>query len=394
MRTAIIIGAVAGVLGLVGLFVSGSGQFFQAYLFAFMFWIGISLGSLAFLLLHILSGNRWGLAIRRVVEAGAANIWVMAILFVPLLFGLTTLFPWARPAEVAASTSMQAQTFYLNVPFFIIRAVIYFVVWFLLAFLANRVITRRSKLTPEGAARDSHQGLGGVGLIAYAFTMSFAAIDWLMSLQPFWSSSVFGLLVIFGQVLTTIAFAVLALNLIPGLSLGRSWTHATTPIPYRDLGAMMMTLVMGWAYLAYFQLLIIWAGNLPHEVSWYIARTQGGWSYVAIFVAVFQFVLPFLILISARVRHNMRILSWLSILLLVGYLVNLWWNVKPAFYPGFSISWLDFVLPVAIGGFWVAGFLYALKRRPLLTPAEEQILDPVAEQTAAQAHQAPGLKTK
>jgi len=382
MRIALIVGLVAGVISVAGLFVSGPDLFFQAYLYSYMFWIGISLGSLALLLLHLLTGNRWGLAIRRIVEAGAGSIWVMAVLFIPLLFGLSRLYTWARPADVAASSTLQFQTWYLNLPFFIGRAVLYFVVWIGLATLANRLIARKAAAEAAGTpSSESHQGLGGLGLIAYVLTMSFAAVDWLMSLQPFWSSSIYGLLVIFGQVLTTLAFAVLTLNLFPGLGLGRNWTKDTTPIPYRDLGAMMMTLVMGWAYLAYFQLLIIWAGNLPHEVSWYIGRTQGGWSVLAIFVVVFQFALPFLILISGRARHNLRVLAWLAGALLVADLVNIFWLVKPAFYQGLTVGWLDIVMPFAIGGLWVAGFLYILKRRPAMSASELQSLNPAGERS-------------
>jgi len=394
MRIAVIVGVIAGLLSLVGVFVSGSASFFQAYLFAFMFWIGISLGSLALLLLHILTGNRWGLAIRRIVEAGAANIWVMAVLFVPLLFGLSTLYTWARPADVAADPTLQVQTWYLNLPFFIGRAVLYFIVWLLLAFFANRFISRRANTTLGEDLPAGNQGLGAGGLILFTLTMTFAAIDWVMSLQPFWSSSVYGLLTILAQVMNAMAFAILILNLFPGLSLGKKWTHETTPIPYRDLGAMMVTFIMGWAYLAYFQLLIIWAGNLPHEVSWYVTRTGGGWSYVGIFIAVFQFAVPFLILISSRARHNLRVLAWMGGLLLFANLVNIFWNVKPAFYASFSLSWLDFIVPIAIGGFWIAGFLFALKRRPALTAVEEQALDPEPVPEKAVANEVPQFKSK
>lgn len=379
MRIALIVGVAAGLLSGAGFFISGSAAFFQAYLFAFMFWIGISAGSLALLLLHLLTGSRWGLAIRRVSEAGASNLWIMAVLFVPLLFGLSTLFSWARPADVAASATLQLQTWYLNVPFFIIRAVLYFAAWILLAFFANRMVARRAAAAPGESAPAGNQGLGAGGLIVYFLTMTFAAVDWVMSLQPFWSSSVYGMLVIFGQVLAALAFSILILNLIPGLSLGKKWTHETTPIPYRDLGAMTVTLIMGWAYLAYFQLLIIWAGNLPHEISWYITRTQGGWSFLGIFIALFQFAVPFLILISGRARHNMRILAWLGGLLLFTNLVNIFWNIKPAFFTSLSISWLDFSLPIAMGGFWIFGFLFALKRRPALTAVEAQAIDPAEE---------------
>lgn len=374
LRVALIIGVAAALVSAAGLFVSGPAAFFQAYLIAFMFWMGISLGCLALLLTHILTGNRWGLAIRRVVEAGAADIWVMAILFVPLLFGLSTLYTWARPADVAANPTLQLQSWYLNLPFFIGRAGLYFIIWLLLAFFTNRAIARRAVAAPGDPTGTGNQGLGAGGLILYILTMTFAAIDWVMSLQPFWSSSVFGLLTILAQIMTGIAFAILILNLIPGLGLGKKWTSETTPIPFKDLGAMTVTFLMSWAYLAYFQLLIIWAGNLPHEVIWYVTRIQGGWSYVGIFVAIFQFALPFLILISGRARHNMRVLARLGGVLLFANLVNLFWTVKPAFYDSFSISWLDIIVPIAIGGFWIAGFLFALQRRPALTAVEEQAL--------------------
>lgn len=379
LRIALIVGVVAGLISVAAFFLSERASFFQAYLFSFMFWTGISLGSLALLLTHILTGNRWGLAIRRITEAAAKNIWVMAVLFVPLIFGIPTLYAWARPAFVAANPTAQLQTWYLNVPFFIGRAVFYFLVWILLAYFANRFIARRARVAAGEPLPAGNQGFSSAGLILYTLTMTFAAVDWTMSLQPFWSSSVYGLIVIMSQLMTAIAFGVLFLNLIPSLSLGKKWTYKTTPIPYRDLGAMMVTLIMSWAYLAYFQLLIMWAGNIPHEVTWYIARTQGNWSFVAIFIALFQFALPFLILISSKARHSLRVLAWMGGTLLFANLVNVFWEVKPAFYSSFSISWLDFTVPIAMGGFWVAGFLFALIRRPALTALEEQAIDPTLQ---------------
>jgi hypothetical protein len=287
------------------------------------------------------------------------------------------LFPWARPAEVQASAILQAKTFYLNVPFFIIRAVVYFALWILMAFMVNRLAGQlgRSRET-DVILRGRLQGMGALYLIIYVLTMTFASVDWLMSIQPFWNSSIFGLIIIIGQVLTGMAFALLALNLFPGLSLGRRWTADATPMPYSDLGALMMTFVLGWAYLAYFQLLIIWAGNIPRETIWYIARSTGGWNIIAILIALLQFVLPFAILISFRARHNLRVLGMLGGLLLFASLMTAFWHVKPAFFPGvFTVSWLDIVMPVALGGIWFAAFLYNLSRRPALTPADQAALE-------------------
>lgn len=377
-----VVGIAAAALSVVGLFTSGAAAFFQAYLLGFVFWLSLSLGLLALLLTHFLMRTHWGLTIRRVAEAGAGSLWVMAILFIPIVLGMTYLFPWARPAEVQASAVLQAKTFYLNVPFFLVRAVAYFAIWILLAVTANRLSSRLN--FAEGDAqevvRGRLQGLGAFGLILYILTMTFASVDWMMSIQPFWSSTIFGMIIIIGQVLTALAFTLVMLNLLPGQSLGSKWNYLTTPVPFQDLGALLFAFIVGWAYLAYFQLLIIWAGNLPREVTWYQARTAGGWNIVAILVALFQFVLPFLALLSIRARHNLRVLGGLGLMLVVTFFVNLFWHIKPAFSPGvLAISWLDIVVPVAIGGIWLAVFLFHLSRRPALRAEEQKVLRLKAE---------------
>lgn len=376
-RLALIAGAAAAVLSVVGLFVSGAGLFFQAYLYAYLFWFGISLGLLAFLLLHFLTGSRWGLALRRVAEAGAANLWVTALLFIPLVFGIPYLYPWAQPGAIPDVHGMEFKAAYLTTPGWIIRAVIFFAVWIVLALVVNRNAARLAEAGPveEPRIRARLQGLGAGGLILYVLTMTLASIDWLMSLHPLWTSTIFGLMIIVGQILTALAFGVLMLNAFPSLTQGRRWTGTATPIPYRDLGALMLTMVMGFAYMAFFQFLIMWAGNIPREAVWYLARGEGGWGVVAVILAVFQFALPFAILLSIRARYNLKVLAGLGAMLLLVYLLNMFWHVKPAFSPGvFTFSWLDIILPVAIGGIWLFAFFYHLARRPALRPVEEAAL--------------------
>jgi hypothetical protein len=377
MRIAFITGAAAALVCIAGLFLFGPGQFFQAYLYSFLFWVGISLGLLGLLMLHFVTSSRWGLTIRRIAEAGAGSIWVMAVLFLPVIIGLPYLFPWARPTEVAASEQLQYQTWYLNTPFFIIRAVIYFAIWILVAAVANRMLARLgSSPTGNPALRGRLQGLGAAGTILYGFSLFFASVDWLMSLQPSWISTAIGVITMIGQVMSALGFAIVILNLFPGLSLGQRWRYDMTPVPYRDLGALSLTLVMAWAYVSYFQMLIQWAGNIPREVVWYIARTNGGWSVVAWIIAILAFILPFALLLTIRVRHNLRALGGVSIMLLVANLVINFWQVKPAFSPnGFAISLLDIAMPVAMGGIWVGVFLYTLSRRPALTVPDQATLN-------------------
>lgn len=374
MRTAWIVGAVAAVIAVVGLFVSGPGLFFQAYLYAYLFWLGISLGGMGLLMLHWSVSTTWGMTIRRVVEANTSSLWLMAVLFIPLIFGLPYLFIWARPAEVAASPILQEKTWWLNTPFFVIRAVIYFAIWIGLGWVINRRSAQLATL-PLDQSRTRLQGLAAFGLVVYAFTMTAASVDWLMSLEPEWVSTAFGMIIVLGQVLTAMSFALLMLNLFPSLSLGRRWTAENTPVPYQELGALLMTMVMAFTYVAFFQMLIIWAGNIPRETIWFVHRVTGGWSYVIDFVALFQFVVPFAVLLAGRVRHNLRLLAMLGAVLLFTNLVNMFWHIKPVFSPGaISLSWLDIVLPIAIGGIWFGVFLYHLKRRPALTSTEQATL--------------------
>ncbi len=376
MRLAFIVGLVAAVVAVAGLFISGPGLFFQAYLYSFLFWLGISLGCLALLLLHFVVGSRWGLAVRRITEAASGSLWLMALLFIPLIIGLPFLYSWARPAEVAASPLLQYKSWYLNVPFFIIRAAVYFIIWLLYAYLGGRWAVQVSHTPPVNPLlRHRPQGLAALGLILYGLTMTFAAVDWMMSLSPEWTSTAFGAITFMGQVLTGMAFSVLVLNLVPNLSIGRTWNFRTTPVPYQDLGALLLTFVMGYTYIAFFQMLIQWAGNIPRETFWYYDRVVGGWSIVAYIIFFFQFALPFLALLSMRVRHSLKVLGWLGGMLLVAYLIDLFWQIKPAFSPAqFSVSWLDIVMPFAIGGIWLGVFLFNLKRRPALSPEDQEAI--------------------
>lgn len=374
--TLLALGLVGLVVAVIAAFSGNQERFYQSYLVAFIFWLSVSLGSLAFLMVHYLTGSRWGLTVRRVNEAAAGTIWLMGLFFIPLLFNLRGLYLWARPEVVQADQVLQLKSAYLNPSFFIGRAVFYFVIWILLAWVINRLSTRWAK-DGDQEAKNKLKGLSAFGLILYTFTMSFAAIDWMMSISPFWISTGYGLIVIFAQMLSSLAFAILVVNLVPDLGLGRSWNLKTTPIPYKDLGALLLTFVMSWAYLAYFQLLIIWAGNIPEEVVWYTERIEGGWLTVGVLVAVLLFALPFIVLISMRVRHNMRILAWLGALIMVVSLVDVYWLIIPSYYPGhFNLSWLDVVIPIGMGGVWLSVFLLNLKKRPALREAEQQSLQP------------------
>lgn len=361
-RQALIVGVAALVLSVIGAIFSPA-QFFQSYLFAYVFWIGIALGSMVILFIHYLSGGGWGAVTRRFLESSTRTLLLMAILFVPIIFGMHDIYEWTHTDKVAADAVLKQKSLYLNIPFFIGRAVLYFAVWIGLSIWLNKWSSREDK-AGSTAISDRLASIGGIGLLLYGLTMSFASVDWLMSLEPHWFSTIYGLLVIAGQVLSAFAF-VIAIAAI--LVQYKPFSDVISPTHFRDLGNLVLAFVMIWAYLAFSQFLIIWAGNLPEEIPWYLHRLHKGWQYTAILLVVFHFALPFLLLLSRSLKRNPKVLIIVALGILVMRLVDLFWLVAPEFHPnGLSVHYLDILLPVGLGGIWVALFLWQLKKRPLL----------------------------
>jgi hypothetical protein len=370
LRLVLIAALIFGLVYLVGYFLVGPFLFFQTYLFAFMFCLEFSLGALVLFLLYLLVNGGWGMIIRRILEASSRTIWVMALLFIPLLFGLVYLYPWSRPEVVAANPLLAHKTPFLNTPFFIIRAVFYFAIWIALAYKLGSW-ARSAEYTTNVELRRRLQRSAALGLIVAAVTITFASIDWMMSLQYDWYSAIYGLLVLSGQVLGSLAFALL---LTPRLARYHPLSVVITPRHYRDLGAIMLSVVLFWAYIAYSQYVIIWAGNLPFEVTWYINRSDGGWVWVGIFIIVVQFALPFLALLSVHAKRNPRVLMAVGSVIIGMRLVDYFWHVAPAFRPGMLyIHWLDLVAPLTLGAIWLAAFIWQFQRTPLVLPPDLEV---------------------
>lgn len=357
---------IAGVVGLVaciaGLLINQE-QFFQAYLAGYIFWMQIALGSIGLVMLHYLVGGRWSFAIRRLLESGAMTLLLMALLFIPILLGVQYLYLWARPEQVAESALLQHKTSYLNLPFFIGRTLLYFVIWIGLAYLLNRWSIEQDR-TADVALYRRLKSLSAVGLILYMLTVTFAAFDWMMSLEPEWYSSIYGVIVIAGQAVATIAFALIVLALLAKREPLADWLSVDV---FNDLGNFLLAFISFWAYVSFSQYLIIWSANLPETVTWYIRRTQGGWQWLAIILIFCQFAIPFALLLSRRAKRNTRLLVAVAVFVFFIRFIDIFWMIKPAFYPeGFYIHWLDIVVPITIGGFWIAFFLWRLRQRPLL----------------------------
>jgi hypothetical protein len=361
-RTALAAGAVATLACAVGAFIEPT-QFLRSYLVAWLFWVGAALGSLALLMINHVTGGAWGVAIRRFLEAAVRLLPVLALLFVPIALGLPRLYEWARPEAVAADALLQHQQPYLNVPFFLARTVLYFAAWLVMsrALLAWSV---KQDAATDARPTERLELLSRGGLLLMGLTMTFAAIDWMMSLDSHWSSTIYGVVFMGGSVLTGLALAIVL------SALARDGTHladAIAPDQFQDLGNLLLAFTMLWAYFAFSQFIIIWSGNLPEEISWYLARTTGGWRVITIMLIVFHFALPFVVLLSRAVKRRPLVLAAIAGAMLVARFVGDYWLVSPAFHPdGLALHWLDLATLVAVGGLFLGLVVRELAARPLV----------------------------
>jgi hypothetical protein len=349
----------------------------------FLYWVHLALGCLAGVLLaHIVAGN-WSFTIRRFLEAGTMTLPLLAVFFIPLIFGMGVLYPWTNPETVAHSELLQHKSGYLNIPFFLGRTVLYFAVWFVLAYFLNRWSARQDETDDPGLQKKLGI-LSPPGMILYMLTATFAAFDWMMSLEPDWFSSIYGVLFVSGQALMAVAFSVIVLALFRKK---QPVAERATIAIFNDLGNFLLGLVAFWAYIAFSQYLIIWSGNLPEEIIWYITRTQGGWQYVALALIIFNFTLPFVVLLARAVKRRVNLLVFIAIFIAVMRYVDLYFLTMPALRPTLWVHWLDFVIPVAMGGFWVALFAWALKRKALIPLHDPRFEEAPAHHQEVIAHE-------
>jgi hypothetical protein len=358
------------VLALAGGGVANPTQFFRSWLFALLFWLGLSVGCLSLAMIHHLTGGTWGLVIRRILEAGGRTVFACGLLFLPLAFGLKDLYAWARPQDVAADPFLQHKSLYLNPGFFIVRALIYFLVWAALAHFLSVWSRDLDRGEDPGISRRLRM-LSAGGLVLLGLTITFASIDWAMSLDAHWFSSIYGMVFMVGQALSALCFAVVVLAL-----LGRTepLSQALRPTDVHDLGKLMLAFLMLWAYVSFSQFLIIWSGNLPDEISWYRVRLGEGWGGVGLFLVLFHLAVPFLLLLSRELKRNLRRLGFLAAGLLGARVVDLFWLVGPELHlQGLTVHWMDVAASAAVGGLWLAVFAWQLKGQPLLPQADPDL---------------------
>lgn len=374
---AMAIGALGIAATAAGYFMEDRSQFMQSYLVAYMFWIGLSLGSLALLMVQYLSGGAWGLVARRVFEASARTLPLMAVLFIPIAMNMETLYLWMRP-EAATDPILIAKAPYLNENFFLARAAIYFVIWIGLTTILTRWGKQQDESAPEepGPNDRRFRVLSGPGLVVFMLTVTFMSVDWVMSLDPHFYSTIFGILTVGGQGLTTLAFTILTLQ---ALSQSKPFSQVTNAERFHDYGKLMLAFVMLWAYFNVSQLLIIWSANLPEEIPWYIERLQGHWAPWAVVVLLGHFVLPFVLLLSRDIKRHGRTLSRVALLVLLMRVIDLVWTIGPVFRHETTFHWLDFATVLAMAGPWLFLFYRNLGGRALVPAHDPYFKEAVAD---------------
>lgn len=359
-------------------------QLLRSYLFAFLFFNGLGLGCLTILMIQHLSGGLWGVTIRRLLEAGTRLLRMSPILFLPIAFGQAKLFEWARPEVVAEDPILQHKAVYLNQPFFLGRAVFYFFAWLVFVHFLNKWSAEHDETRdPKLASR--MEAISGGGLVMLGLTVTFMSVDWAMSLSPHWFSTIYGVLFILGQVLSAMALMIVV---VAALADHHPLDRIMTATTIHDLGKLLLAFVMLWAYVAFSQFLIVWSGNLPEEIPWYLTRMHGGWQWVALALLLFHFIFPFLMLLSRDLKRNARTLGALGLAMLGMRLVDLFWLVGPDLRAhgghggGFELHVLDLSVPLAMGGLWTLGFLHQLRSRPLLPLGAPEVREVLREVSA------------
>jgi hypothetical protein len=361
-RAALAVGVVAAIVCILGATFTPK-AFFRAYLFTYVFFLGIPLGALALLMIHHLTGGVWGFLIRRIVEAEMRTMLLAAILFLPVCFGLRYIYPWAAPLADLAHAHETIRHKYLDPAFFYWRAAIYFVLWLGLAGSLSAWSRQADDADDVRTAWKSYK-LSGFGLVLLGFSLHFAAVDWIMSVEPRFTSTIFGPLVFSGQILSAFSAAVLAFCL---LSPRPEYEGLLSTKAFTDLGSLLFTLLVLWAYMAWFQFMLIWMADLPHGAMWYLARGSGGWGWLTLALIFFHFVAPFFLLLFRAVKQTPRLLGSVAALIFAMQLLFDYYQIVPSYEPATTDgAWIGSILPIGFAGLWIAAFLWALSRRPLL----------------------------
>jgi hypothetical protein len=371
---ALVVGIIGAIACAIGWFIDHD-VFFRAYLPAYMFWFQIAAGSLGVLCLQYITGGEWGILIRRPLGAAARTMAAMLVLFIPIALGIKSLYIWSHPDVVARDQVLQLKSGYLNPTQFLIRAGIYFVLWILWAwrirFLSLRFYEDRSPFTELSRRR-----WAASGILLFCLTMTACSIDWMMSLEPKWYSTMYGINFIVGAGLAAYAFVTFFLTRLAPTS---AMADIIKPNHFRDLGNLMLAFVMLWAYTQFSEFLLMWYANLHEEIPHYRVRTAGVWGALALFLVVFHFFLPFFMLLMRAIKDRPQTIGWVAIIVLVARYAGIYWLTEPSFNRHFHFSWMSIAALAGVGGIWLYLFIGQLKGQTIIPIHETWVEEAIRE---------------
>ncbi|MDA0206924.1 MAG: hypothetical protein O2795_16440 [Acidobacteria bacterium] len=368
---ALLVGALGLAAAAAG-FAMDSEQFYRSYLTGYLYWLAPTLGCLGWTMIYHLTAASWGVPARRIWESAGRTMPLMGILAIPVVMGMQTLFPWARP-EAVDDALIQAKVAFLNEPFFLARVVFYVVLWSAIGILLSRWSLQQDTEGPQPAIRKL-RALSGAGLVLMALSLTFFSVDFVMSLDPHWFSTIFGFLFAAADLLAAMAFTVLAVRFLEKTDSLKKLVNVNT---YHDYGNLLLAFIMLWTYMNLSQFLIIWSGNTQEEAPWYLERMGDGWLVISQALIIFHFALPLLFLLTRWTKRNPSRLVFVAVWILVMRFVDLYWLTQPSMSHGGGVHlhWMDLAVLIGLGGLWVGFFAMHLKDKPLLAKNDPRLAE-------------------
>jgi len=369
-RNALIVGIIFFIASVAGWYMD-SAQFFKSYLVGYVFWLTFALGGLFFTLINHLFGSIWNIVLRRIGEAAMYSFPILAVLFIPILFGMHDLYHWTHEEDVLKDPILLAKSGYLDITFFTIRAIIYFAIWFTISKVLYTISLKQDK-DPDDKHILRMRQISAPGMILFTLSITFASFDWLMSVEPHWFSTIYGVYFFGGAFLTIISFVVI---MAQNLRAKGFLTNEITVEHYHDLGKLFLAFLIFWGYIGFSQYFLIWYANIPEETIWYTVRWENGWNYITLLLVVGHFTLPFFVLLLRSVKRNLMLMKLIAIWILVMHLFDVYWLISPALSHGHGphVSWIDFTVLLGIGGFFIWNFWNNLSSHPLVPVGERRL---------------------
>ena len=372
---ALAVGVLGIAVSIVG-FVTNRPQFFRSWLPSYLFWFSIVAGALAVLMLQYVTGGEWGLLIRRPLGAAARTMWVMLVLFIPVALGIREIYPWANEGWAGFHEVHAAKGGYLNSKFFFIRVAIYFA-FFLVWAWRIRVLSLEFYRTRSPYTELSRRKWAASGIVLVVLAMTFLSIDWMMSTEPKWSSTMYGITFTVGCGLSAFAFVTFFLS---RLAQTTAMSEVLRPMHLRDLGNLMLAFVMFYAYTSFSEYLLIWYANLHEEIPHYLVRQHGTWGVLAGMLILFHFFLPFFMLLMRSIKDRPQTIGVVTVIIIVMRYIAIYWLVAPSWYgEHFSYSWMDLSSLIGIGGLWLWAFIGQLKGQTIIPIHETWVEEAIRE---------------